>query len=224
MKSDLAFSRSGPTVCQLVASSGIPISFAYRRSHAGYRYGDAIRRASTRDIMDVDVSVRRHYRRISPWPQFLATQDKDFRPEAPDTLADLARMFRPMPPERVRHDPLPGLATGRDAARPSTTGKTFCAVLVDGVLVEKVMGYEESILALEIRKSAEGVRASQKSWKLWQAKSADDYRLSPSSLSAHLFPDVSFIAKSRLPKGKPPRGTTPDTRSPNLLPSKFSVK
>ncbi len=54
-----------------------------------------------------------------------------------------------MPPERVRHDPLPGLATARDALAVHDRENILCE-LVDGVLVEKVMGYEESILALEI--------------------------------------------------------------------------
>jgi Uma2 family endonuclease len=127
----------------------------------------------------------------------------------PWTLADLARMFGPMPPERVRHNPLPGLATARDALTLHDRENILCE-LVDGVLVEKVMGYEESILALEIGSLLKEFVRPRKLGVV--AGEGGMLRLSPKLVR---IPDVSFVAKSRLPKGKPPRGTTPEL-VPNL--------
>ncbi|MBI3862908.1 MAG: Uma2 family endonuclease [Planctomycetia bacterium] len=127
----------------------------------------------------------------------------------PLTLADLARMFGPMPAERVRHDPLPGLATSRDVAAIHNREKKLCE-LVDGVLVEKVMGYEESLLALEIGSLLKEFVRPRKLGAV--AGEGGMLKLSPKLIR---IPDVSFIARSRLPKGKPPRGTMPEL-VPNL--------
>src|SRR5437868_4908364 len=62
------------------------------------------------------------------------------------TMADLLHDLGDIPPERVRLWPLPGTATEADILeRERAEGSLF--ELVDGVLVEKAMGYRESILA-----------------------------------------------------------------------------
>lgn len=57
-----------------------------------------------------------------------------------ETVADLLLQLA-VPPERIRLNPAPGTATEEDAIR------TRACELIDGVLVEKAMGYYESRLA-----------------------------------------------------------------------------
>src|SRR5262245_48364860 len=65
------------------------------------------------------------------------------------TVADLADMFGPIPDCRIRRDPPPGKATERDVLAIHAQEKRLCE-LIDGVLVEKTMGYEESVIAIEL--------------------------------------------------------------------------
>ena len=65
------------------------------------------------------------------------------------TLDLLARRFGAMPPQRIRNSPAPGTATEADAIAINERKETLCE-LVDGVLLEKTMGWLESYLALEI--------------------------------------------------------------------------
>ncbi len=65
------------------------------------------------------------------------------------TLADLFDRFGPMPLWRIRMHPAPGTATPEHVLAAHRRDKRLCE-LVDGVLVEKPMGYEESSVALEI--------------------------------------------------------------------------
>lgn len=69
----------------------------------------------------------------------------------PTTLGDFLREMHDrlhalgdIPPERVRMNPRPGTATMDDLLRPGNEG----CELVDGTLVEKPVGYEESFLAM----------------------------------------------------------------------------
>ena len=58
------------------------------------------------------------------------------------TLADLQERFGPIPAARIRYDPPPGTATGEDViALEARENRLF--ELVDGVLVEKAMGFAE---------------------------------------------------------------------------------
>ena len=52
-----------------------------------------------------------------------------------------------MPPDRVLLSPAPGLATEADLIATNSEKHRLCE-LVDGVLVEKAMGYQESLLAI----------------------------------------------------------------------------
>ncbi len=63
------------------------------------------------------------------------------------TLADLLDRLGGVPLERVRFHPPPGTATEQDVLDIAAREDRLCE-LIDGVLVEKPMGYGESILAL----------------------------------------------------------------------------
>jgi hypothetical protein len=63
-----------------------------------------------------------------------------------DTLADLLEHLGGIHPNRVRFRPAPGTATEKDVlAIHDREGRLY--ELVDGVLVEKAMGWSESLLA-----------------------------------------------------------------------------
>ena len=63
------------------------------------------------------------------------------------TLADLLERLGRVPLDRIRFRPPPGTATERDVLEIAARENRLCE-LVDGVLVEKPMGYGESILAV----------------------------------------------------------------------------
>jgi Uma2 family endonuclease len=65
------------------------------------------------------------------------------------TVADLLEALGDIPPERVRMQPPPGTATEADVIAVHAREKRLCE-LVDGTLVEKPMGYDESRLAVEL--------------------------------------------------------------------------
>jgi len=66
-----------------------------------------------------------------------------------DSLAELLESIGGVPLDRIRANPAPGTATEQDvAAIHAHEGRLY--ELVDGVLVEKTMGYYESVLALAI--------------------------------------------------------------------------
>ncbi|HKI17849.1 MAG TPA: Uma2 family endonuclease [Isosphaeraceae bacterium] len=65
------------------------------------------------------------------------------------TIADLLKRLGNIPANRVRLHPTPGTATEKDLLEVLDHENRPCE-LVDGTLVEKPMGYEESVIALEI--------------------------------------------------------------------------
>ncbi len=62
------------------------------------------------------------------------------------TLADLLRSLGGVSADRIRFSPLPGTATSDDVAAIEQHENRLYE-LVDGVLLEKVMGFRESIIA-----------------------------------------------------------------------------
>jgi Uma2 family endonuclease len=62
------------------------------------------------------------------------------------TVADLYRRFGPIPFERIRQDPPPGCGTVADVNRLNDHEDRLYE-LVDGILVEKTVGLEESLIA-----------------------------------------------------------------------------
>jgi hypothetical protein len=67
-------------------------------------------------------------------------------PAAIATIADLMDRLGGISPARVRFRPPPGTATERDVLDVEAREDRLCE-LVDGVLVEKVMGFYEGFLA-----------------------------------------------------------------------------
>src|SRR5262245_49221208 len=66
-----------------------------------------------------------------------------------ETLADVLRRVGDIAPQRIRLQPPPGHATEGDLLRVmDRNGRLY--ELVDGVLVEKVMAYLESVIAIEL--------------------------------------------------------------------------
>jgi Uma2 family endonuclease len=108
------------------------------------------------------------------------------------TLADVLRQLGGISPRRIRFHPAPGTATEKDVITIRDRERRLFE-LVDGVLVEKVMGYWESVLAIEL---AGILRDFVKSRKLGTlAGEAGMLRLSPGLVR---IPDLSFISQARL--------------------------
>src|SRR5437764_10657050 len=79
-----------------------------------------------------------------------------------ETLADFVERLGGVPLQRIRMKPPPGTATERDVVDLEAREDRLCE-LVDGVLVEKGMGYNESALAMFL---VEVLRAYVRSRKL----------------------------------------------------------
>ncbi len=62
------------------------------------------------------------------------------------TVADLIERLGDIPAERIWLDPAPGTATEKDVLAAHDRENRLCE-LVDGVLVEKAMGYKEGVVA-----------------------------------------------------------------------------
>lgn len=107
------------------------------------------------------------------------------------TAADLVDRFGPIPLWRVWLTPAPGTATEQDVIDIHDREKRLCE-LVDGVLVEKTVGYQESFLAVVI---------SSLTWTFVKERrlgivlrSDGMAKLSPGLIR---IPDVSFIRWER---------------------------
>lgn len=115
------------------------------------------------------------------------------------TLADLVERFGPMPDGRIRTDPPPGTATEQDVIDIEARESRLCE-LVDGVLVEKTVGYYESYLAMRlghfliefVDQRRLGIVAGE----------AGMMRLSAGLVR---IPDVSFVSWEQLPGRRIPR-------------------
>lgn len=129
-----------------------------------------------------------------------------------ERLADLGNV----PACRVRFVPAPGTATIEDVIRLNESeGRLF--ELVDGTLVEKAMGWQESLLAGVIMQ--------------WLNNYLDQHRIGvatgPDGMT-RLFsdtvrgPDVAFVAWTRLPDGRIPTAPIPDL-VPNFVIEVLSV-
>ena len=108
------------------------------------------------------------------------------------TLADLLERFGAIPAARIRYDPTPGTATEQDViALEARENRLF--ELVDGVLVEKAMGFYESFLAMRLVQFllTPGLR-----YRLMARAQAEDFEERKESVDA-------FFASFRfLPEGK----------------------
>ncbi len=109
-----------------------------------------------------------------------------------------------VPMSRIIWNPLPGTATEQDLLdRIDRQNKMLCE-LVDGTLVEKPMGYEESLIALTI---AFALKTFVNPRKLGIVSGPDGtLRMAIGRLRS---PDVSFISVNDLPGGKRPKDRVP---------------
>ena len=80
------------------------------------------------------------------------------------TVADLYRRFGPIPFERIRQNPPPGCGTVDDVIRLNDHEDRLYE-LVDGILVEKTVGLEESCIAMKIRTIAQVISSNRGDWE-----------------------------------------------------------
>jgi Uma2 family endonuclease len=121
-----------------------------------------------------------------------------------DTLAELLERLGSISPDRVRFHPPPGTATPQDVLACDGGEKRLCE-LVDGVLVEKAMGYYESRLALVVTSLLEAFCQEHDMGIVLGADATT--ALGPGLVR---LPDVSFVSRRRLPGGKIPREPIPN--------------
>ena len=125
------------------------------------------------------------------------------------TLADLLDRLGGVPPERIRSRPAPGSATLQDVIDAERNEGILCE-LVDGVLVEKAMGINESSIALYI---GEMLNAFVRRRNLGFVTGADGtFELMPDLVR---IPDVAFTDWDRLPRRSRPTAPIPRL-CPNL--------
>lgn len=121
-----------------------------------------------------------------------------------DSLADLLDRLGRIGAERVRFRPPPGTATEQDIVDIEGRENRLCE-LVDGTLVEKVMGYRESLLAGGILVF---LREFVDARNLGLVTGPDGMmRLYPGLVR---IPDVAFTSWDRLPAGRVPEQAIPD--------------
>lgn len=123
------------------------------------------------------------------------------------TAADILKMFGAIPMWRIRTHPAPGMATEEDALRVEATEERPCE-LIDGILMERTSGYDESILALAIGELLRGFVRPKRLGLV--AGEQGPLKLAPGVIQV---PDVSFVSAGRLRGGKRPR-----TPIPHLVP------
>lgn len=120
------------------------------------------------------------------------------------TLADLLEQFGPIPAHRIRSNPPPGLATEQDVLEIHARERRLYE-LVDGVLVEKDMGFYESYLSTHL---AHNLYRHVLPRNLGIIVGADGMMRLAAGLVR--IPDVAFIAWDRLPNRQVPRDPIPD--------------
>jgi Uma2 family endonuclease len=126
------------------------------------------------------------------------------------SVADLLHHLGDVPAGRVRLEPVPGTATEHDVVTVHDRENRLCE-LVDGVLVEKVMGFDESRFAVFLTACLVNYLNQH---DLGAVVGADGMmRLFPGQVR---IPDVAFISWKRYPKGKRRRGEIP-TVAPDLV-------
>ncbi|MHB1426007.1 MAG: Uma2 family endonuclease [Gemmataceae bacterium] len=119
-------------------------------------------------------------------------------------LGDLLKHLGDISPQRVRLRPAPGTATERHVLAIHRREERFYE-LMEGVLVEKIMGYEESSLACEL---IYYLKHFLHEHDLGNVAGADGaLRLIPGLVR---IPDVSFVAWDRLPDRRIPSERLPD--------------
>lgn len=121
----------------------------------------------------------------------------------PMTIADLLEQLGDIAPERVRLQPMLGTATEQDVIDMEAREDRLCE-LVDGVLVEKVMGFYESRLGFVLAHLLEQYLNIHNLGIV--AGAAGMVRLAEGLVR---IPDVSFVSYAQLPNGQVPRQPIP---------------
>src|SRR5208282_1286465 len=114
------------------------------------------------------------------------------------TLADLRQRLGGIPLERIWFHPAPGTATEKDVIEAEERENRLCELL-DGTLVEKAIGFEESRLAIEL---SHLVKSYLDRNDLGICVGADGMM--------RIAPDLVFITWDRLPGRESPREPIPD--------------
>jgi Uma2 family endonuclease len=122
-----------------------------------------------------------------------------------NTIADLLEALGDVPPGRVRLHPTPGTATEQDVINVRNSKERRLCELVDGTLVEKAMGYRESLWAMVL------------GWYIGDFLRQHDLgvvsgpdgtmRLMPGLVR---IPDIAFTSWDRFPGGEIPKDPIPD--------------
>ena len=119
------------------------------------------------------------------------------------TVADLYRRFGPIPFERIRQNPPPGTGTVDDVVRLNDHEDRLYE-LVDGILVEKTVGLEESCIAMKIGRLLGNFVDPQDLGVV--AGEGGTLQL---DINLVRIPDVSFISWGRMPRGELPKEPVP---------------
>jgi Uma2 family endonuclease len=111
------------------------------------------------------------------------------------TVADLIEKLGSISPRRIRLKPLPGKATEKDLIRANDhSGRLY--ELVEGTLVEKAVGYPESVLTMQLGKL---LSIFLDDHPLGHLSGADGgMRLMPGLVR---LPDLAFLAQEQTPDG-----------------------
>lgn len=109
-----------------------------------------------------------------------------------DTLADVLHALGDIPPDRILWNPFPGTATEADQIR--ICESQTLVELLDGILVEKAMGYRESLMALSL---SVYLMAFVKPRRLGVVAGAD--AIMRMRDGRNRLPDVSFTAWENVP-------------------------
>jgi Uma2 family endonuclease len=123
--------------------------------------------------------------------------------EAFMTMAELLTKLGGVPAERVLLDPTPGTAKVKDVIAVERREGRICE-LVDGVLVEKAMGLEESFLAMWMGFFLQDFLVQNDLGIL--AGESGPFRLMPRLVR---IPDISFVSWDQLPNRELPRNPIP---------------
>ena len=119
-------------------------------------------------------------------------------------LNDLLARFADYPPERVRLRPAPGTATKQDVLDIDRTEGKLCE-LIDGVLVEKAVGFREAFLASRLGYLLTGFAEQHKLGIILGADGTVE--LFPGQVR---IPDVAFYPWAKLPGGQVPEEPIPE--------------
>lgn len=124
---------------------------------------------------------------------------------ADDSLADLVERLGGIPLERIRMRPPPGTATEADVIKALEAPRKRLCELIDGILVEKAVGYTESVLATFLLVQLDAwvrprnlglITAPDGTVRLWAGRVR--------------IPDAAFTSWERMPGRRRPPEPVPD--------------